>query len=183
MNRPEGNPSPGSAGGLATLSRRTGEGLGVRGGSWPALMASGLPRTGTMNRGQGRRADIPVRSDARTSLGGGGSLRAGKPARRTTAGSWGVWMAIELSRLGPMNRRQRRTSNAQRRTPKWARSEFGVRSSMLGVRRCERFMCSGKASATPVNRAADVFPAGPRPGAPRRCRRISLADPIPGGGR
>ena len=36
ISRPAGVPSPGSSEALATLSRRTGEGLGVRGGSWAA---------------------------------------------------------------------------------------------------------------------------------------------------
>ena len=41
MNRPERMPSPGSSEALATLSRRTGEGPGVRGGSWSAALLLG----------------------------------------------------------------------------------------------------------------------------------------------
>ena len=72
--------APGSSEALATLSRPTGEGLGVRGGSWVGSTVR-EPPVGTMNRPEGRPS--PGSSEALATL----SRRTGEgPGVR--GGSW-----------------------------------------------------------------------------------------------
>ena len=100
--------------------------LGRMDGKRVTTHGSHEPRAGTA-RGHSspqRHANVPWRGW----LAAGWKARAPAGERFMESGDAGL-----LRRIGTMNPGQLRTSNAQRRTPKWARSEFGVRCWAFGV--------------------------------------------------